>query len=250
MKISIITVCYNSEQTIEDTIQSVLAQTYKNIEYIIVDGKSKDSTCTIINKYKDQISKFISEPDKGIYDAMNKGISLATGDVVGILNSDDIYADNLVLSRVAKSIKDLDAVYGNLNYVSATNTDKIFRRWVSKPYLEGMFFDGWMPPHPTFYVKKSVYEKYGSYSLKLKSAADYEFMLRVIHKYKIQVKYIDSILIKMRVGGESNASIKNRIRANREDREAWRMNNLKPKVFTLLRKPLSKIFQFIKKGTN
>ncbi len=248
MKISIITVCYNSEKTIEDTIQSVLNQTYKNVEYIIIDGASKDATLNIIEKYSNQITKIISEPDKGIYDAMNKGVKLASGDVVGILNSDDIYASNNVLSLVATHIKDVDAVYGNLDYVSENDLTKVVRRWISKPYNEGMFLKGWMPPHPTFFIKKECYEKFGPFTLKLKSAADYEFMLRVIHKHKISINFIDEILVKMRLGGESNSSLKNRIRANKEDRLAWKMNGLKPNLFTLIQKPLSKLSQFIKKA--
>lgn len=248
MKISIITVCYNSEKTIEDTIQSVLSQNYNDIEYIIVDGESKDSTMTIVGKYTDKIDKIISEPDKGIYDAMNKGIEVATGEVVGILNSDDFYASSSVISEVVKSIGETDSVYGDLDYVDSEDTSKIVRRWISKTYSHGMFLKGWMPPHPTFFVKKSCYDELGLYSLDLKSAADYELMLRFIHKHKISTSYIKKCLVKMRVGGESNVSFKNRLRANKEDRLAWKMNGLKPNFLTLIRKPLSKLSQFIKKG--
>lgn len=248
MKISIITVCFNSEKTIEDTIQSVLAQTHSDVEYIIVDGNSSDGTMSIVEKYSDRISKIISEPDKGIYDAMNKGVLASTGDVIGILNSDDVYAADNVLELVSKNINQSDAVYGNLDYVDFKDLAKVVRRWNSKPYKEGMFLNGWMPPHPTFFVRKSLYEKLGLYSLELKSAADYELMLRFIHKHKIKLSFINEILVKMRIGGESNASLKNRIRANKEDRKAWEMNKLKPNVLTLIRKPLSKLSQFIKKA--
>jgi glycosyltransferase involved in cell wall biosynthesis len=249
MKISVITVCFNSAKTIEDTIQSVLSQDYPNVEYIIVDGGSKDATLDIVKKYSANISHFISEPDKGIYDAMNKGIALATGDVVGILNSDDVYYDSQVLSHIAKAfeVTNADAVYGDLVYVASNNLEKVTRVWKSKPYTEGAFLKGWMPPHPTFYVKKSCYNRLGNYTLKLKSAADYELMLRFIHKHKISVAYIPKTFVKMRVGGESNVSLKNRIRANKEDRMAWKMNGLKANALTLYLKPLMKLGQFLKR---
>jgi glycosyltransferase involved in cell wall biosynthesis len=249
MKISIITVCFNSAKTIKDTIQSVLSQDYPNIEYIIVDGGSKDATLEIVKKHSDKISHVISEPDKGIYDAMNKGIALATGDVVGILNSDDVYFDTQALNHIAKAfeVTNADAVYGDLVYVASNNLNKVTRVWKSKPYSEGAFLKGWMPPHPTFYVKKSCYEQLGKYSLQLKSAADYELMLRFIHKHKIAVAYISKTLVKMRVGGESNVSLKNRLRANKEDRMAWEMNGLKANALTLYLKPLMKLGQFLKR---
>ena len=249
IKISIITVCFNSEKTIEDTVQSVISQDYPNIEYIIVDGASKDNTLQIVEKYKDTISQIISEPDKGIYDAMNKGISAATGEVIGILNSDDVFADNSAISAIAKVFEDssTDATYGDLVYVQSNNLNKITRNWKSKPYKEGAFLNGWMPPHPTFYVKKKYYETLGTYNLQLTSAADYELMLRFIHKHKINVAYIPKTLVKMRVGGQSNISLKNRLKANNEDRFAWKINELKPHFYTLFLKPLSKLGQFFRK---
>lgn len=248
MKISIITVSYNSEKTIRDTIDSVVQQNYHDIEYIIVDGNSKDKTVEIIKSYGNKISKFISESDKGIYDAMNKGIQLASGDIVGILNSDDFYADADVLKNVAQNFTDtIDGVYADLVYVDATNTSKIIRTWKSGPYKEGAFGKGWMPPHPTFFVRRNIYQKFGVFTDKLKSAADYELMLRFIHKEKIRLAYLPKIIVKMRAGGASNSSIKNRIKANKEDRMAWKMNGLKPGLFTLIRKPLSKLNQFFKK---
>lgn len=249
MKVSIITIAYNSEETIEDTIQSVVGQDYADIEYIIVDGKSSDGTLEIISKYKNQIAKIHSDKDQGIYDAMNKGVELATGDIVGILNSDDIYANSQVISSIVAKFREgqADAIYADLVYVDRENTDKITRTWISGDYKEGAFDKGWMPPHPTFFLKKSVYNQYGTYTLKLKSAADYELMLRMVHKYKIKLGYLNQVITKMRVGGMSNVSLKNRIKANKEDREAWRMNDLQPKPFTLIRKPLSKLTQFFKK---
>ncbi len=246
LKISIITVAYNAEKTIEDTIKSVINQTYSNIEYIVIDGQSKDATLDVCRKFESNITKLVSEPDKGIYDAMNKGIALATGDVIGILNSDDFYANESVISKIVTLFdqKNVDGVYADLVYVDPVNTDKIIRKWVSGPFQKGAFLKGWMPPHPTFFVRKDCYKKYGDYSLELKSAADYEMMLRLIHKHEINLGYLNEVIVKMRAGGVSNASLKNRIKANKEDRQAWKMNGLKPAPFTLIRKPLSKIKQY------
>lgn len=249
MKVSIITIAYNSAETIEDTIKSVVCQTYPDIEYIIIDGGSKDNTLSIIDKYKDGISILVSEPDKGIYDAMNKGVARATGDIVGILNSDDLYADNKVVEKVVETIGDKDGLYADLVYVNRDNTDEVTRFWKSGCYKKGMFKKGWMPPHPTFFVRNECYKKLGTYSLELRSAADYELMLRFIHKNEISVAYLPEVIIKMRVGGQSNVTLKNRIAANKEDKKAWEMNGLKPGLATI-RKPLSKITQFIKKGRN
>ena len=249
MKVSIITISYNSAETIEDTIKSVVGQDYPNIEYIIIDGASKDETLSIIGKYKDKIAKVVSEKDKGIYDAMNKGVENATGDIIGILNSDDYYYDESVISEVVRLFEkeNTDGLYADLVYVDRADSDKVIRYWKSGEYQPGKFLKGWMPPHPTFFVKKEVYEKFGLYSTDLRSAADYEFMLRVIHKHNISLSYMPRILTKMRVGGMSNVSLKNRWKANMEDRRAWKINGLKPKWYTLTVKPLSKILQFLNK---
>ena len=249
-KVSIITVCFNSAKTIEDTIKSVLSQTYENIEYIIIDGLSNDKTLDIINKYKDEIAVIISEKDNGLYDAINKGISLATGDIIANLNSDDFYIDNNVISDVVSKFEEekTDLLYSDLYYVDAANTKKVKRYWKSGEYKTGLFYKGWMPPHPTFFVKKYVYNKYGSFNLDLKSAADYEIMLRFIHKHECSVSYLKRVTVRMRVGGVSNKSLSNRIKANREDKKAWKINDLKPKRFTFLKKPISKIKQFIQKS--
>jgi glycosyltransferase involved in cell wall biosynthesis len=247
MKVSIITITFNSSQTIEDTIQSVLSQDYHDVEYIIVDGASKDGTLEIIERYRSSISTIISEPDKGIYDAMNKGVSLATGDVIGILNSDDFYADAAVISDIVRSMQQFksDACYADLVYVDRNDTTRVIRSWKSGEYRHGHFLRGWMPPHPTFFVKRSLYLKHGVYSLALRSAADYELMLRFIHKHGVSLSYLPRVITKMRTGGQSNVSFKNRWRANREDRLAWKMNGLQPGLLTLLRKPLSKLLQYL-----
>ena len=248
-KFSIIVPTFNSENTIEDTIKSVVNQTYPNIEYIVIDGGSTDNTLSIINKYKEQITTIISEKDKGIYDAINKGINLATGDIIGNLNSDDFYIDNNVIADVVAKFEEeqTDTLYGDLYYVDALDTNKIVRYWKSKQYKEGLFLKGWMPPHPTFFVKKEVYQKYGLFDLQFKSAADYEIMLRFIHRFNVSISYLPRVIVKMRVGGVSNASLKNRLKANKEDRKAWEVNGLKPHVFTLIFKPLSKILQFVRR---
>lgn len=246
MKVSIITITYNSASTIEQTIQSVLNQSFTNIEYIIVDGVSTDGTLDILNRYKSQIHKIVSEKDKGIYDALNKGIDLATGDVIGILHSDDFYISSNVIENVANSFdqNQCDALYANLYYVDKDATNKIKRKWHSGNYSEGAFLNGWMPPHPTFFVKKEIYNKFGKFDLQFTSAADYELMLRFIHKNKIKLAYLNEFIVKMRIGGKSNVTVKNRVTANLEDRKAWEVNGITPRFYTLYLKPLRKIFQF------
>lgn len=249
MKVSIITITYNSEPTLKDTIESVINQTYKNIEYILIDGGSTDETLSIIKSYGNKISTLISEKDNGLYDALNKGISLATGDVIGILHSDDFYTNNHVIQHIVSSFSNspVDAVYADLYYVDKINTNQIHRKWKAGIYKEAMFLNGWMPPHPTFFVKRSIYETCGNFNLNLTSSSDYELMLRFIHKHKIKLAYLPEFIIKMRIGGKSNVTFKNRIKANKEDRLAWKLNNVKPYFYTLYLKPLRKIIQLFKK---
>lgn len=246
IKLSLITITYNSAETLEDTFRSVFSQTYGNIEYIVVDGGSKDGTLTLIEKYKSKIHKHISEKDSGLYDALNKGIAMAEGDIIGILHSDDFFTHERVLENVVAKMQSekVDGLYADLYYVDRHNTDKIIRKWKSGTYSPGSFLNGWMPPHPAFFVRKELYERFGAFNLKLKSAADYELMLRFIHKHQITLAYLPEFIVKMRVGGKSNSSLRNRWKANREDREAWRINGLTPRFYTLLFKPLRKLFQF------
>jgi glycosyltransferase involved in cell wall biosynthesis len=242
--ITIITATFNSASTIQDCLQSVSSQTCQ-AQHIMIDGGSTDETLQIVKSYP-HITTLVSEPDNGIYDAMNKGISLATGDIIGILNSDDFYADSNVLEKVTEVFADPDihSCYADLVYVDPTDPTKITRNWKSGPFNHRNFYWGWMPPHPTFFVRRSVYQKYGLFNLDLGSAADYELMLRFLVKHKITTAYIPEVLVKMRTGGASNASLKKRLLANRMDRKAWEVNRLKPYPWTTYLKPLRKIGQY------
>lgn len=246
MKISIITATYNSAATVKDTLISIQQQNHPDIEHIIVDGRSADHTLEIVSGFP-HVAKVVSEKDKGIYDAMNKGVALATGDVIGILNSDDIYTDPTVLSAVAAAFSDPEVMtcYADLQYVHPANLNRTIRTWKSGPFKKKNFYNGWMPPHPTFFVRKEVYEQLGLFNLDLRSAADYEIMLRILLKHGLNSYYIPRVLVKMRAGGMSNASFANRLRANKEDRLAWKLNGLQPRFFTLYMKPIRKITQFI-----
>lgn len=246
--ISIITATFNSSATVEDTLISVGRQTHSDVEHIIIDGQSTDDTLNRVYKYP-HVSKIISEPDTGIYDAMNKGILLASGDIVGILNSDDIYAHNRVLEKVARLFRnpDVQIVYADLQYVKQDNLNKVVRQWNSGEYSSQNFFYGWMPPHPTFFVRRELFDECGLFDTSFKSAADYELMLRFLVRYDIPATYLPEVIVKMRNGGMSNASFKNRWRANREDRRAWDVNGLTPYFFTIPLKPFRKLSQFFLK---
>ncbi len=246
LKVSIITVALNSELYIEDSIKSVVSQNYKNIEYIIIDGKSTDSTLQIMEKYKKYINILISEPDKGIFDAMNKGINNTTGDIIAILNSDDYYTDNSVISTVVNEFENYntDSIFGNISIIDPI-TNKIRRKWRNNKYKRKNFRKGWHPAHPAFFVKKEIYNKLGTFNLKYKIAADYELMLRFLYKNKITSKMIEqkTPLVIMRAGGNSNASIKSIIKSNLEARQSWIDNKLTPPLFLILGKISYKIKQ-------
>ena len=253
MKISIVTITYNSAATIEDTIKSVVAQDYSDMEYLLIDGKSKDNTLQIVEKYKDKITKIVSEKDGGLYYGLNKGLKMASGDVIGAIHSDDLYAHAQVISNVMKLFNadpELEGVYADLIFVNREDTNKVMRVWKAGECKPDSFEKGWMPPHPTFFVRKSVYEKYGYINTDLKLSADYELMLRLIHKHKIKIAYLPETIVKMRMGGVSNVSFFVKLKANIEDKLAWKMNILKPGFFTTLRKPLRKISQYFKKAYN
>lgn len=249
MKVSIITITYNSQATVEDTIKSVVGQDFSDIEYIIVDGKSKDRTIQIVNKYSHRIAKIISEKDNGLYDALNKGIFNATGDIIGLLHSDDLYANDNVISKVVqKFVQDpsVEAVFADLVFVSRTDLNRVLRTWKPGEYEEDSFVKGWMPPHPTFFVRREVYERYGCFNTDLKLSADYELMLRLIHKHHIKLAYIPETIVKMRMGGVSNTSFFVKLKANLEDKRAWKMNGVKPGFFTIFMKPLNKVGQYFR----
>lgn len=246
MKVSIVTVTYNSARTIKDTVLSIKHQTYKNIEHIIVDGCSTDNTLNLAVHFGHN-GPSLCEDDKGIFDAMNKGVKMATGEIVGILNSDDFYPDSGVIEKVVKAFNNghCDAVYGDLVYVDSFQIKKVIRNWIAGEYTKKLFYKGWMPPHPTFFVRKEVYEKYGLFNLDFKSSSDYELLLRFILLKNIRVKYLPGVLVYMRAGGNSNKSIKNRIAAHLEDYRAWRVNGISPKWYTLALKPLRKLKQYL-----
>lgn len=247
MKVSIITACFNSVETIETAIRSVMSQQYGEIEYIVVDGGSDDGTLDVIGKYREHIQTLVSGRDGGIYDALNKGLGLATGEIVAFLHSDDCYADSRAIRCVVDAFmhKKTDCVYGDLQYVKRDDISVVVRKWTAGEYRHGMFLQGWMPPHPTFFSRLSCYREYGGYDTSFRCSGDYELMLRFLHLRRLSVTYVPTVLVNMRSGGMSNATLTSRIRANREDRRAWAVNGLRPGVLTFICKPLSKLPQFL-----
>lgn len=220
MKITVITVSYNSAKTIADTIRSVGFQNYPNLEHLVIDGQSKDATMTVVDAHRHQNLIFKSEADKGIYDAMNKGIALATGDIIGFINADDFYPSPDVISKVVKVFENsrVDCCYGDLLYVEQENTSKIVRYWRSCPFVAGLFGKGWCPPHPTFFVRREVYERLGAFNLNFKIAADVELMARFLEVEGISSYYLPEVLVHMRMGGTTNRSLSNVIKQNLEVR--------------------------------
>jgi glycosyltransferase len=258
MKFSIITAVHNSKDTIEDCLSSVALQTYGNVEHIIIDGGSTDGTLEIIKNeklkkpaphlFRGQNLKVVSEPDSGIYDALNKGIKLATGDVIGLLHADDVYHDENVLAKVAQKFEheNTDSVYGDLVYVDKQNLNKVIRYWKAGIFTENSLLKGWMPPHPAFFVKKQIYDKYGLFDTNLKIAADYDMILRLLGRHKISTANLPEVLVKMRWGGKSNKSILNVLQKSYEDYQALQKNNFQNAALILLQKNLSKLSQFFK----
>ena len=247
MKISIITPTYNSAKTLSRTIDSIISQNYKDIEYIVMDGGSSDGTQDIVLGYKDRLGiKFISEKDEGIYDAMNKGIRLATGDIIGILNSDDFYNNESLLSDVAQAFNDesIEAVYGDISYFG-NDINKVTRYWKAGEYKESKLNNGWVIPHPALFVRKSMYDKCGLFNIDFKIAADYEFILRILKVYKIQIKYIPKVFVRMFNGGNSGSSLNQRRKGWQDLENSWLANNLKIPKFFILRRVLSKISQYL-----
>jgi len=244
MKVSIITVCFNRDETIEDTIKSVLSQDYQNIEYIIVDGGSTDDTLDILTKYRSRISTCISEPDNGIYEAMNKGIKLSNGDIIATLNADDVYADQTIVGQMVEFIQKngLDAAYGDLVYIDHNNSGRVTRFWKAGEYKIGAFYHGWVIPHPTFFCRKQVFEKYGYFNNSFQIAGDFELMLRFIGKYQINVGYLPKVIVRMRKGGKANV-LRGIICGNWEIIRSFRLNDLRLSPWFFILKPVTKLSQ-------
>jgi len=246
MRFSIITVAFNSAETISDTILSVASQTFHNVEHIIIDGASTDETISIVQQHADRLATIISEPDQGIYDAMNKGISAATGDVIGFLNADDVYANEHVLSTAAATFIDakIEACYADLVYVDQHDLTKIIRYWRSQPYRDGLFQKGWMPAHPTFFARRNIYEKYGKFDLDYHIQSDFELTMRLLEVHKIKAVYIPEIFVKMRMGGVTNNRLSNIIKGNIEAYRACKKHGYPVTPIFMVRKVLSRLPQF------
>jgi glycosyltransferase involved in cell wall biosynthesis len=249
LTVSIITISHNSIETINNTISSVLSQTYKNIEYIIIDGASVDGTIDLIQSFGKKISIFLSEPDNGIYDALNKGIKLATGDIIGILNSDDFFHNDSVIERVVAAFmhQETDAIFGDVVFVNPLNTSKVVRHYSSKHFSTARFKFGFMPAHPSFYVKRSIYEKLGYYKTDYKIAADFELLIRFMFVHKIRCRYLEFPLVSMRMGGVSNKSVLSNIILNKEIFRACKENGIRTNYFFIYSKYLTKIFEYSNK---
>jgi glycosyltransferase involved in cell wall biosynthesis len=246
MKVTIITVTYNSAKFLEDCMNSVFTQDFNNIEYIVVDGGSTDNTVAIIRQHENKITKWISEKDSGMYDAINKGMKMATGDIIGLLNSDDLLASADVISSIVASFQQhkVDCVYSDLVYVDRFNTKKIIRYWKGLSYKRRRFNYGWMPAHPTFYVRRDVVEHLGEYESHFFTAADYDFMTRLLYRYRISAYYMPKLSVKMRTGGVSNVSFASRFKANRRDYLSMKTNNVPFSFIVSLLKPLRKLNQY------
>ena len=248
MIITLITATYNSYPNIQDTIQCIQEQTHKNIEFIVVDGGSNDQTIDAV-KESSIVSRYISEPDKGIYDALNKGVKMASGDIIGFVHSDDLLASPDILEKISKlfETKNVDGVYGDLLYVDKDDTNKTIRYWKSKPFTPGLLKKGWMPAHPTLFLKREVYEKHGLFNLDYQIAADYDFMLRILQDNELKFAYLPKIITKMRIGGASNRSLKNILQKSTEDYKAIKKNKIGFAPLVLFSKNISKLPQFFKK---
>lgn len=250
MKVSVITVSFNSGKFIDDSLESVRFQKYNNIEHIVIDGGSTDETLNILKSKYSQSITLISEPDKGIYDAMNKGIDASTGEIIAFLNSDDFYINNEVISKVVKEFKNdsmLDACYADLIYVDTFNTLKNIRYIKSRTFKSGLFSKGWCPPHPTFFVRRSVYESFGKFDLSFHLASDFDLMMRFLEIKKIKSHYIPDVLVKMRVGGVTNKNLKNIWKQNIEILNSFYKNGLSVnKMNFFLNKIISRVLQFTK----
>ena len=246
MRISIITVCLNSAGTIGDALESVGRQTFRDVEHIVVDGVSTDGTQEIVSAFTPKVARLISEPDRGLYDAMNKGVAAATGDIIGYLNSDDVYADSDVLQKVVRVFADenVDGCYGDLVYVQQDDMSRVVRYWRSRPYSPGLVERGWMPAHPTFFVKRSILQKLGGFDIRYRYQSDYELMVRLFLKERISAVHIPEVLVRMRTGGQTNRSIRNIVKGNLEAYRACRENGIKVSPLFILQKMASRLPQY------
>lgn len=250
MKISIITVCCNSAQTIACTLRSVREQTYSDIEHLVVDGQSKDETLSVVAVEGGHVAKVVSEPDQGIYDAMNKGIAMATGDIIGFINADDFYPSPDVLSTVAAAFESsgADSCFGDLYYVQQNDVTRIVRYWKSCTFKPGLFEKGWCPPHPTFFVRRAVYQRLGGFNLDYKIAADQELMARFLVAGRITSYYIPQVLVHMRLGGTTNRNLCNIVKQNLEIRRGLLAQGLRFSWLDFVwSKVLSRVFQFVRR---
>jgi glycosyltransferase involved in cell wall biosynthesis len=248
MLVSIITICYNRKATIAKAIESVLNQDYPNIEYIVIDGNSTDGTQDIIESYSGKITTYISEPDKGMYDALNKGLNLATGDVIGLMHSDDVFYDFTVVSKIAVKFENesqTEGIYGNGIYVTNDVEEKLVRNRIGGAYDFDNLKSGWLPLHPTVYLKKSLIEKYGVYDLNFKIASDTEFLLRYLYKHKIKMSYLNTYVVKMRMGGLST-SYKRAFEVLKEDYNIYKFHNVDP-ISAVFQKKMYALRQYLKK---
>lgn len=254
MKISIITTAYNSAATLRDTMESVLRQGYTDYEYIVVDGASKDGTIDLIREYEPRFEgrmRWISEPDRGIYDAMNKGLAMATGDVVGLLNSDDFYTSDDILSTVAREFatpEAPDAVYGDVHYVDEKDITKVVRYYSSRNFTRKHMRMGYMPAHPSFYVRRECYEKYGSFDTSFRVAADFENLLRLIYINKIRIHYIEKDFVAMRMGGASSSGLSSYLRIVADHFAAFQKNGLRPRYVLYFLRYVRKVMEFSRKN--
>jgi glycosyltransferase involved in cell wall biosynthesis len=246
LKVTLITVCRNAASVIGETLESAFAQTYKDIELIVVDGASTDGTLEILKRYEPELGTLISEPDEGIYDAMNKGLSAATGDVIGFLNAGDLLMDPQVIARVVGALKrsGAEAVYGDIIMVDQADILKVHRTWLSGSYDRENFRKGWMPPHVATFIRKSVYDQYGHFNTDLRIGADYEILLRFLYKHRIPTVHLPELLVRFRLGGMSNGNLQQILKANMEVRRSWALNGLKAPPLLVTRKLWSKVLQF------
>ncbi|MDX1471304.1 MAG: glycosyltransferase family 2 protein [Flavobacteriaceae bacterium] len=249
MKVSLITATFNSNQYLQKCIESVNCQSYSDIQHVFIDGGSSDSTLDTIYKTSTRNPMVISEPDHGLYDAINKGISQATGDIIGLIHSDDFLASPKIIFEIVNVFQrnDCDGVYGDLQYVRANNPDRVVRFWKSQDFQKDFLSQGWMPPHPTLFLKENIFADYGNYNLNLTIAADYDFILRIFSKENLKFCYVPEIITVMRLGGASNRSLSNIIRKSREDFYALKQNQIARPIKALLQKNLSKLSQFYSK---